>query len=65
MLEALNYSGEAYGRARLHNSIKLHGAMAPDLPVEMIAKQLLWDVRRFVGLAKVIDDITLVVTRVK
>lgn len=65
MLEALNYSGEGYGRERLHASVKLHGAMAPDLPVEMIAKQLLWDVRRFVGLAKVIDDITLVVTRVK
>lgn len=65
MLEALNYDGEAFGRDRLHASIKLHGALPPDLPVDMISKQLLWDVRRFVGLAPVTDDITLVVVRVK
>lgn len=65
MMEAMNYHGEAYGRERLHNSVRLHGSMPPDLPVDMIAKQLLWDVRRFVGLAPVTDDITLVVTRVK
>lgn len=65
MLEALNYDGQAYGRERLHASIKLHGALPPDLPVDMISKQLLWDVRRFVGLAPVTDDITLVVVRVK
>ncbi|HWL93625.1 MAG TPA: SpoIIE family protein phosphatase [Phycisphaerae bacterium] len=65
VIEAMNYDGDAYGRERFHSSIRLHGAMAPDMPVEMIAKQLLWDVRRFVGLAKLTDDITLVVVRVK
>jgi sigma-B regulation protein RsbU (phosphoserine phosphatase) len=65
MTEALNYDEEAYGRARLHDSIRLHGSMAPDMPVDLIAKQLLWDVRRFVGLAPQSDDMTLVVVRVK
>jgi len=65
MTEALNYDGERYGRERLHASIKQHGAMTPDLTAELIAKQLFWDVRRFVGLAPRSDDITLVVVRVK
>jgi serine phosphatase RsbU (regulator of sigma subunit) len=64
LIEAMNYAGQAYGRERLHSSIKLHGSVAPDLPVDLIAKQLLWDVRRFSGLAAHSDDITLVVTRV-
>ncbi len=49
---------------RLAASIKLHGSMAPDMPVDLIAKQILWDVRRFVGLAPQSDDMTLVVVRV-
>lgn len=64
VVEAMNYDEEQYGRERLQSSIKLHGPMAPDMPVNFIAKQLLWDVRRFVGLAKMSDDITLAVTRV-
>ncbi|MCG8404071.1 MAG: SpoIIE family protein phosphatase [Phycisphaerales bacterium] len=64
MVEAMNYDEEEYGRDRLHKSIQLHGNMAPDMPVNLVAQQLLWDVRRFAGLAKMSDDITLVVTRV-
>jgi sigma-B regulation protein RsbU (phosphoserine phosphatase) len=64
MTEALNYDDQAYGRSRLQVSVKLHGAMAADLPTGLIAKQLLWDVRRFVGLAPQSDDMTLVVVRV-
>jgi sigma-B regulation protein RsbU (phosphoserine phosphatase) len=63
--EALNYDGASYGRERLHASIKLHGSTPANLPAELIAKQLFWDVRRFVGLAPRSDDITLVVVRVK
>jgi sigma-B regulation protein RsbU (phosphoserine phosphatase) len=64
VLEALNYEGEAFGRVRLHNSVRLHGAMARDMPVQLIASQIQWDVRRFTGLAPVTDDLTLVVVRV-
>ncbi len=62
--EALNYDGESYGRDRLHASIKKHGSKAANLTADLIAKQLFWDVRRFVGLAPRSDDITLVVIRV-
>ncbi|MBK8270031.1 MAG: SpoIIE family protein phosphatase [Planctomycetes bacterium] len=65
VVEAMNYDDETYGRERLQSSIRLHGSMAPDMPIELIAKQLFWDVRRFVGLVKQMDDITLVVVRVK
>lgn len=64
LVEAIDYRSESYGRERLHSSIKLHGSMAPDMPVALIAKQLLWDVRRYVGLAPQSDDMTLVVVRV-
>ncbi len=64
LTEALNYRDEAYGRERLWASLRLHGSMAPDMPVGLVAKQLLWDVRRFVGLAAQSDDLTLVVVRV-
>jgi sigma-B regulation protein RsbU (phosphoserine phosphatase) len=65
LVEAMNYAGRTYGRDRLYSSIKLHGSMAPDMPTDLIAKQLLWDVRRFAGLAPQSDDITLVVIRVR
>jgi len=64
VIEALDFGDQAYGRARLHESIQRHGADALGLTPDLIAKQLLWDVRRFAGLAKMSDDITLVVTRV-
>lgn len=64
VVEALDFDDRAYGRARLHESIQRHGADALGLSPDLIAKQLLWDVRRFAGLAKMSDDITMVVTRV-
>ncbi len=61
VLEAMDHDGHAYGRARLNESILRHA----NLDAPQIAKQLLWDVRRFVGLAKQSDDLTLVVVRVR
>jgi len=65
LIEAMDYQGRAYGRQRLAASIRLHGAMPPDMPIDLVAKQLFWDVRRFVGLAPQSDDVSLVVTRVR
>ena len=59
LTEALDYDDRAYGGRRLHASIRRHVAA----PVHILAKQLLWDVRRFAGLATQFDDITLVVVR--
>lgn len=65
VVEALNYDDEAYGRDRLTASIKLHGSMPGDMPVGLAVKQLLWDVRRFAGLSRMSDDITIVAARVR
>jgi sigma-B regulation protein RsbU (phosphoserine phosphatase) len=61
--EALDFQDRAYGRERVSKSLLTHGA-SPDASAEFIAKQILWDVRRFVGLVPQGDDITVVAIRV-
>ncbi|MCH7814667.1 MAG: SpoIIE family protein phosphatase, partial [Planctomycetes bacterium] len=58
--EALNFDGQAFGRERLADSIRRYR----DEPAQTLAQQLLWDVRRFAGLAPQTDDITIVVAKV-
>lgn len=58
--EAMNFEGNIYGKQRLIESIQRH----QDLNAPALASQLLWDVRRFVGLAEQSDDITIVVAKV-
>lgn len=65
VVEAANFDGQTYGRDRLAASIQLHGNMPEDMPPALIAKQIMWDVRRFVGLAKLEDDLTVVVVRAR
>jgi len=61
--EALDYQDREYGRERLGQSLARHGG-EKGATAEFIAKQVLWDVRRFVGLAPQGDDITVVAVRV-
>ena len=58
--EAMDFEGRLYGQDRLRKSVKKHRT----LNAQTMAQQLLWDVRRFVGLADQSDDITIVVTKV-
>ncbi len=58
-VEALNFADEQFGRARLADALQRHA----DQPAERIAKSILWDIRRFRGLAERIDDLSLVVIR--
>ena len=58
--EALDFQDRAFGRDRLKESIGRYR----DERVETLAKQLLWDVRRFAGLATQSDDITIVAARI-
>ena len=55
--EAMDFQGETFGRERLLSSIWRHR----QLEAQQLAGQILWDVRRFVGLAEQSDDITIVV----
>ncbi|MHC5110671.1 MAG: SpoIIE family protein phosphatase [Planctomycetota bacterium] len=57
--EALDYDGEQFGQDRVYESMKKHS----ELSAEQLARQVLWDVRRFAGLARQSDDITIVVVR--
>lgn len=59
LTESSNFENEQYGRARVVSSFQRDGATA-----DMIAKNVLWDLRRFVGLKKPEDDITIVVAHV-
>ncbi len=57
--EAMSFSGETFGRQRLAASVYRHC----ESDARSIARQILWDVRRFVGLAEQSDDITLLVVK--
>lgn len=59
--DALNFDGRPYGRERFIASVHRHRQRSP----EELAGQLLWDVRRYAGMAEQTDDITIVVVRVK
>lgn len=60
-VEAIDYNGQAFGRARFHESLQRHAS----LDAQQLAQQLLWDIRRFKGLAKQSDDLTLVIAKVR
>lgn len=57
--EAMDFQGVQYGWDRLLESIQKHQA----LNAKLLAQQILWDVRRFVGLAEQSDDITIVAVK--
>ena len=58
--EAMDFEGVAFGMERLRESIKRYRSEQAGT----LANQLLWDVRRFAGLAKQADDISIVTVRV-
>ncbi|MEW6250500.1 MAG: GAF domain-containing SpoIIE family protein phosphatase [Planctomycetota bacterium] len=59
-IEARNFADEEFGRARLWESLRAYGGLRP----EQVLKNIVWDIRRFVGLAEQSDDLTLVAVRV-
>ena len=60
VLDAVDFSGESFGHERMVRSLVAKAHM----PAPLIARDLLWDVRRFVGLAPQADDLTLVAVKV-
>jgi len=60
LVDATNFAGELFGRHRLLEALVQYG----DLPIEQVLQNLLWDVRRFAGLADQPDDLTMVGLRV-
>lgn len=61
IVDASNFSGANFGRERLVQALMKYA----DAPASQIAQNILWDVRRFVGLADQADDITLVAAEIR
>lgn len=59
-IEALNFAGETFGRDRLRQSLQTYGQLEP----RQILDNIVWDIRRFVGLAEQSDDLTMIALRV-
>ncbi len=58
LCEALNFEDEAFGRHRVEQALLT--AVADDHDADSIARQVLWEMRRFAGLQKRFDDLTIV-----
>jgi len=59
--EGMNFTDEMYDRHRVIDSLRTHY----HLDAGSIAKQILWDLRRFRGLAEQSDDVSIVVVKVR
>ncbi len=57
--DAANFNDERFGRQRIVDALK-HGGGSADV----VAQHVLWETRKFVGMAKRTDDITMIVARV-
>jgi serine phosphatase RsbU (regulator of sigma subunit) len=58
--DARNFQEQPYGRQRLVEVFMRGGETA-----EQVAQDILWDMRRFAGLTKRTDDVTMIVVKVK
>jgi sigma-B regulation protein RsbU (phosphoserine phosphatase) len=59
LTDAMNFQRQTYGKQRLYAALAEGGATA-----EIVAQRILWDMRRYVGLAQRSDDVTMIVAKV-
>jgi len=59
LTDAMNFQRQIWGKQRLYESLLRSGPTA-----DIIAQNILWDMRRFVGLTERTDDVTLVVAKI-
>jgi sigma-B regulation protein RsbU (phosphoserine phosphatase) len=57
LTDAANFESRRYGKQRLIEAFKNADR------AETVAQAILWDLRRFVGLSKPTDDVTMIVTK--
>ena len=60
LTDAMNFQGQTWGKQRLIDSFARGGATA-----EIIAQNILWDMRRYAGLTERTDDVTMIVATIK
>ncbi|MGB7158390.1 MAG: SpoIIE family protein phosphatase [Tepidisphaeraceae bacterium] len=59
LTDGMNFANESFGRARIAEAFAKGGGSS-----EVISQNLLWELRKFVGIAKRTDDVTMIVGRV-
>jgi sigma-B regulation protein RsbU (phosphoserine phosphatase) len=59
LADAVNFSGERFGTERIKRAFEKGGPSA-----EVVSQNILWEMRRFVGLTKRADDVTMIVARI-
>ena len=57
--DAMNFEGETFGKERVKQALQSSSGSA-----DVIAQNVLWHMRRFAGLTKRTDDVTMVVVRI-
>ena len=60
--DAMNFDDETFGRARIEQATR--SAIEQGMNAEGIVKHVLWEMRRFAGLQKRFDDLTMVAIKV-
>ncbi len=61
LTDAMNFDRETFGKQRLIDCFSR--AAAGDPAAELVTEHILWEVRKFVGIAQPTDDITMIVAR--
>ena len=59
LTDGMNFANQSFGRQRIADAFEKGGATS-----EIMAQNLLWELRKFVGIAKRTDDVTMIVGRV-
>ena len=59
LADARNFRDETFGRQRVAEAFRHGGETA-----EAVAQNVLWEMRKFVGMNKPVDDVTMIVVRV-
>jgi len=62
--DAMAFSGEKFGKARVRSTLLRLLSERPSITAAEIVEQVVWEIRRFVGLSRRADDQTLVVARI-
>ena len=59
--DSMDFDDQLFGRERLAESLIRYGS----LPADQVLHNILWDTRRFVGLADQADDLTMIAVRMR
>ncbi len=59
LTDGRNFNGEMFGKARMRQALLAHAGG----PAEQVCRQMIWETRRFAGLNRRVDDVTMVVLK--